>query len=82
MATRKNRTIGPWLIWQIHEIRRISCMKFGGFHGKDLHTLHIQWICIGSDENTALSGFHHEIRWISCMKSSEFQALKFGGFHA
>ena len=23
-AMKKNRTIGPWLIWEIHEIRRIS----------------------------------------------------------
>ena len=23
-AVGKNRTIGPWLIWEIHEIRRIS----------------------------------------------------------
>ena len=30
--SRKNRTMGPWLIWdEFHEIRRISCMKSAGF---------------------------------------------------
>ena len=24
LTKMKNRTIGPWLIWEIHEIRRIS----------------------------------------------------------
>ena len=86
----------------MHEIRQISwnpadfIMKFGGFHGKDLYTLHIQWICIGSDEKYSIKwispwnpvDFKHEIWWISCMKFGRFHAwnppnfMKSGGFQA
>ena len=62
MASLKNRTMGPWLIWdEFHEIRRISCMESGGFHawnpadvmksgrfhGKDLY---LACICIGMSQ--------------------------------
>ena len=93
-ATKKNRTIGPWLIWEIHEIRRISWnptnfMKSGGFHAWNLadfmHEIRrISW---------NLADFMHEIWQISWnladfMKSSKFHetwrisCMKFGGFQA
>ena len=31
--TSKNRTIGPWLIWDSCETRRISWLESGRFHG-------------------------------------------------
>ena len=77
------RKIGPLVLGSFGKY-----MKSGRFHGKDLYTLHIQWICIGSDEKYSIkwispwnpADFMHEIWWISCMKFSRFHAWNLADF--